>query len=129
MSEKNISKLLMYTFLASGTAALIFGVTFLFFIDIYLEIINWPYYAPLVTRILGAALLGLWVLQWLSLREQEWAIVKNVVIMMIVWHLLGFLVAITCQFLYNLPLANWLHTIVLLISLIAYTLSYYIQIK
>lgn len=129
MSEKNISKLLKYTFLASGTAALIFGITFLFFIEIYLDIIGWPYYAPLVARILGAALLGLWLLQWLSFREQEWAIVKNIVIMMIFWHLLGFLVALTCQFVFNLPLTNWIHTIVLLFFLLAYVLSYYIEMK
>ena len=128
-SENMISKILKYTFLASGTAALTFGITFLFFIDFYLDIIQWPYNAPLIARVLGAALLSLWLLQWLSFRETEWGIVKNTVIMMIIWHLLGFLVTLICQFLYNLPMANWIHISVFFIFLIAYIYSYYFETK
>ncbi|MFX0070150.1 MAG: hypothetical protein ACFFAO_03580 [Candidatus Hermodarchaeota archaeon] len=129
MEEKTISKILKYTFLTSGSAALIFGITFLFFIEIYLDIVQWPYYAPLLARILGAALLSLWLLQWLSYKETKWETVKNIVTMMIFWHLLGFIVTLTYQFLYNLPMANWIHISVFFVFLIAYVYSYYVENK
>ncbi|MFO7795797.1 MAG: hypothetical protein ACQERB_12675 [Promethearchaeati archaeon] len=129
MESKPISKILKYTFLISGTAALIFGFTFLFLTEIYLNLIGWIFYDPMVSRVLGAALIGLWVLQWLSFRESEWQNVKNVVIMMIVWHLVGGLACLISQFIFNLPIANWLHIIVLFLFLFAYILSYYVEKK
>ena len=129
MENKPISKILKYTFLISGTAALIFGFTFLFLTEVYLNLISWTFYDPTVSRILGAALIGLWVLQWLSSRESEWQNVKNIVIMMIVWHLIGGFACLICQFIFNLPIANWLHTIVLFLFLFAYVFSYYVEKK
>ncbi|MEJ2296239.1 MAG: hypothetical protein P8Y23_15935, partial [Candidatus Lokiarchaeota archaeon] len=92
MEEDNISKFLKYLFLASGLAAFIFGITFILFVEVYYSLLNWPYQDPLVARVLGAALIGLGILQWLSYREKRWENVKNLVIMMIVWHVLGAIV-------------------------------------
>jgi hypothetical protein len=59
-------------FLYYGIAALIFGMIFLFLTEFYLEIIGWPFSDPTLARVLGAALLGFWILQWLSFKENEW---------------------------------------------------------
>ena len=127
MEEKNISKVLKYVFLASGLAAFIFGIAFILFVEVYYSLLGWPYEEPLFTRVLGAALLGLAILQWLSYREKKWENVKNVVIMMIVWHFLGAVVTITGQFLFNLPLGNLIHIIVFIVFFIAYIYAFYLH--
>jgi hypothetical protein len=127
MEERNISKLLKYVFLLSGLAAFIFGIVFILFVEFYLSILGWPWEEPLFTRVLGAALLGLALLQWLSFREKKWENVKNVVIMMIIWHLLGAIVTLVGQFLFNLPLGNLIHIIVFIVFLIAYIYAFYLQ--
>jgi hypothetical protein len=127
MEERNISKFLKYVFLLSGLAAFIFGLTFILFVEVYNSLLAWSYEEPLYTRVLGAALLGLAVLQWLSYREKKWENVKNVVIMMIVWHFLGAFVTIAGQFLFNLPLGNLIHIIVLIVFLIAYIYAFYLH--
>ena len=127
MEEKKFSNILKYTFFASGLAALLFGLTFLLMPEFYLALIGWTYYDPFVSRILGAALLGFCLLQWLSFRETEWEKVKNIVITMIFWHIVGGLASLLTQFVFNLPASNWLHTIVLFIFLIAYVYSYYVE--
>jgi hypothetical protein len=127
MEEKNISKVLKYVFLTSGLAAFVFGLTFILFVEVYYSLLAWPYEDPLFTRVLGAVLLSLALLQWLSFREKKWENVKNLVIMMIVWHLLGAIVTIAGQFLFNLPLGNLIHIIVLVVFLIAYLYAFYLH--
>jgi hypothetical protein len=127
MEEDNISKFLKYLFLASGLAAFIFGITFILFVEVYYSLLNWPYQDPLVARVLGAALIGLGILQWLSYREKRWENVKNLVIMMIVWHVLGAIVTISGQFLFNLPLGNLVHVIVFIVFSIAYLYAFFLQ--
>lgn len=127
MEEKSISKVLKYTFLVSGLAAFIFGITFILFVEVYTNLLNWPYEESFFTRVLGAALLSLAILQWLSYREKKWENVKNLVIMMIIWHLLGAIVTITGQFLFNLPLGNLIHIIVFIVFLVAYIYAFYLQ--
>jgi hypothetical protein len=127
MEEKNITTVLKYVFLASGLAAFIFGFTFILFLEWYYTLLNWPYEDPLFSRVLGAALLGLAILQWLSYREKKWENVKNLVIMMIIWHLLGVIVTLVGQFLFNLPVGNLIHIIVFIVFFIAYVYAFYLQ--
>lgn len=127
MEEQNISKFLKYVFLASGLAAFIFGITFILVVEFYYNLLSWPYQDPLVARVLGAALIGLGILQWLSYREKRWENVKNLVIIMIVWHVLGAIVTISGQFLFNLPLGNLIHIIVFIIFSIAYLYAFFLQ--
>ena len=127
MEEKDISKVLKYVFLASGLAAFIFGITFILFVEVYYSLLNWPYEDPLFSRVLGAALLGLAILQWLSYREKKWENVKNLVIMMIIWHLLGAIVTLVGQFLFNLPVGNLIHIIVFIVFFIAYVYAFYLH--
>ena len=127
MEEKNISKVLKYVFLVSGLAAFIFGITFILFLEWYSSLLNWPYQDPLFSRVLGAALIGFGILQWLSYREKKWENVKNLVIIMIVWHLLGAIVTLTGQFLFNLPLGNLIHIIVFIVFFIAYMYAFYLN--
>jgi len=127
MEENTISKYLKYVFLASGLAAFIFGLTFIFFVETYYSLLSWPYQDPLFARVLGAALIGLGILQWLSYREKNWENVRNLVIMMIVWHVLGAIVSISGQFLFNLPLGNLVHIIVFIVFSIAYIYAFIIQ--
>lgn len=127
MEEKKFSNILKYTFFTSGLVALLFGLTFLLLPEFYFASIGWTYYDPWVSRILGAALLGFCLLQWLSFRETEWEKVKNLVIMMIFWHFVGGLASLFTQFAFNLPVSNWLHTIIFFIILVAYVYSYYVE--
>jgi hypothetical protein len=126
MESKKISNVLKYTFLISGSAALVFGLIFMLMAELYLSLIGWTsVYDPFFPRVLGAALLGFWLLQWLSLRETEWKSVKSIVIVMIYWHVMGCVASLMSQFAFNLPATNWMHTIIFLIFLIAYVYCYY----
>ena len=127
MEEQNISKFLKYVFLASGLAAFIFGITFILIVEVYYNLLGWQDQDPLFARVLGAALIGLGILQWLSYREKKWENVKNVVIMMIVWHVLGAIITILGQFVFNLPLGNLIHIIVFIIFSIAYIYAFILQ--
>jgi hypothetical protein len=126
METKKMSNVLKYTFLTSGSVALVFGLIFMLMPEVYLSLLGWTsIYDPLFPRVLGAALLGCWLLQWLYSRETEWKNVKKIVIVMIYWHAMGCVASLMSQFYFNLPATNWMHTIVFLIFLIAYIYCYY----
>lgn len=126
METKKPSNVLKYTFLISGSVALVFGLIFMLMTEFYLSLLGWTsIYDPFFPRVLGAALLGFWLLQWLSSREMEWKRVKNIVIVMIYWHAMGCVASLLSQFAFNLPVTNWMHTTVFLIFLIAYIYCYY----
>ena len=126
METKKISNVLKYTFLISGSVALVFGLVFMLLTEFYLSLLGWiSFFDPFFPRVFGAALLGFWLLQWLSFRETEWKKVKNIVIVMIYWHAMGFIASLMSQSAFNLPATNWMHTIVFLIFLIAYIYCYY----
>lgn len=63
---------LKYTFFAHMLVALLFGLLFLLFPDLYARIANYTPIDPIITRALGVAVLGLAFSSWLGFRAVTW---------------------------------------------------------
>ena len=127
MKEK-ISKLLKLAFLIHFFVAVIFGLVFTLLIEIYVELVSWPYEDFVTGRVLGAMFLGLAVASLLSWRETKWESVKIVVQMEIAWLVIGTTVHFFAIFTDPLlPFMIWIQTAILLIFLIAFIWFYYDQ--
>lgn len=126
--KEEISKLLKLTFLIHFFVAVIFGLVFTVIVEIYVELISWPYLDPVTGRVLGAMFLGLAVASLLSWRETKWESVKIVVQMEIAWLVIGIAVHFFAIFTDPLlPFMIWIQTAILLIFLIAFIWFYYDQ--
>ena len=125
--KEEISKLLKITFLIHFFVSAIFGLVFTVIIELYAEIVDWPYLDPVTGRVLGAVFLGFAVASLLSWRETKWESVKIIVQMEITWLALGTAVHIWAIFTDGLPFMIFLQTAILLVFLIAFIYFYYDQ--
>ncbi len=69
--KEEISKLLKLMFLIHFFVAVIFGLVFTFIVEIYVELVAWPYLDPVTGRTLGAMFLGFAVASLLSWRDER----------------------------------------------------------
>jgi len=126
--KEEISKLLKITFLIHFFVAVIFGLVFTVVVEIYVELIGWPYEDFVTGRVLGAVFLGFAVASLLSWRETKWESVKIIVQMEITWLAIGTAVHFWAIFTDPLlPFMIFLQTAILLIFLIAFIYFYYDQ--
>jgi len=126
--KEEISKLLKITFLIHFFVVVIFGLVFTVIVEIYLELVGWPYDDPVTGRILGAVFLGFAVASLLSWRETKWESVKIVVQMEIAWLVIGTAVHFFAIFTDPLlPFIIWVQAAILIVFLVAFTWFYYDQ--
>jgi len=129
--KEQISKLLKITFLIHFFVAVIFGLVFTVIIEIYVELVGWPYLDPVTGRVLGAIFLGLAVASLLSWRETKWESVKIMVQMEITWLVIGtavhFFAIFTDPLLVVSTFMIFIQTAILLIFLVAFIWFYYDQ--
>ncbi len=125
--KEEISKLLKLTFLIHFFVAVIFGLVFTVIVEIYVELISWPYLDPVTGRVLGAMFLGLAVASLLSWRETKWESVKIVVQMEIVWLAIGLAVHIWAMLTEVFILMLWVQAGLLIFFLGAFIYFYYDQ--
>ena len=126
--KEEISKLLKITFLIHFFVAVIFGLVFTVIVEIYIDLINWPYPDPITGRVLGAVFLGFAVASLLSWRETKWESVKIVVQMEIAWLIIGTAVLFFAIFTEPLlPFIIWVQAAILIVFLVAFTWFYYDQ--
>ena len=126
--KEEISKLLKITFLIHFFVSAIFGLVFTVIIELYAEIVAWPYLDPVTGRVLGAVFLGFAVASLLSWRETKWESVKIIVQMEITWLALGTAVHFWAIFTDPLlPFMIFLQTAILLVFLVAFIYFYYDQ--
>ncbi len=126
--KEEISKLLKITFLIHFFVAVIFGLVFTVIVEIYLELVGWPYDDPVTGRVLGAVFLGFAVSSLLSWRETKWESVKIVVQMEIAWLIIGTAVHFFAIFTDPLlPFIIWVQVAILIVFLVAFTWFYYDQ--
>lgn len=121
-----IEKLTQYWFLFSFVLQLFFGLTFIFLLDIFLDMLYWPYTDPGVPRLFGAALLGYSVLNLFAYRKKEWECVKMVVLQQIIWIIFEIIAMLYIHF--GLPTHPivWMNTIIWIVQVIVFI---YIYIK
>ena len=126
--KEEISKLLKITFLIHFFVSAIFGLVFAVIVELYVEIVAWPYLDPVTGRVLGAVFLGFAVASLLSWRETKWESVKIIVQMEITWLALGTAVHFWAIFTDPLlPFMIFLQTAILLVFLVAFIYFYYDQ--
>lgn len=124
-----ISKQLNIMFLIHFFVSILFGIVFLIFVEGFVAFIQWPYLDPVVGRLLGAALIGFAATSLLAWRETEWAKVKIIVQMEIVWCAIGSIVLLVCVFLFPLPFFTWINIIILIFFLIVFSWYYFTHEK
>lgn len=126
--KEEVSKLLKLTFLIHFFVAVIFGLVFLVIVELYVDIVGWPYLDPVTGRVLGAVFLGLAASSLLCWRETRWESVKIVVQMEVAWSALG--VAVHFFFAFtdpSLPFMIWVQAGILIFFLVAFMWFYWDQ--
>lgn len=120
----DIEKLTKYTFLFSFVLQLFFGLTFIFLLETFLDMMFWPYADLGFPRLFGASLLGFSFLNFLAYRKKEWECVKIVVQTMIVWIIIEIAVMIYIHF--GLPTHPivWMNTIIWIVQVIVFIYIY-----
>jgi hypothetical protein len=105
--KEDILRITKIVFILQAIVGMIFGLSFLFAADTMFTIYNWPYYAPIFSRLTGMDFIRISILSFLSSREIEWGKVKNVVIVNVIWASLNGVVLIVLHFVFMLPIMNW----------------------
>lgn len=120
----DIEKLTKYTFLFSCVLQLFFGLTFIFLLDVYLEMIFWPYTDLGIPRLFGVSLLGFSFLNFLAYRKNEWECVKMVVLQQIVWIILEIAAMLYIHFVLPTHPIVWMNTIIWIVQVIFFIYIY-----
>ncbi len=124
----DIEKLTKYWFLFSFVLQVFFGLTFIFLLEPFLDMLYWPYDDMGIPRLFGASLLGFASLNLLAYRKKEWECVKMVVLTQIIWILMEIATMLYIHF--GLPTHPivWMNTIIWIVQVIVF-IYIYIQRK
>jgi len=120
----DIEKLTKNWFLFSFVLQVFFGLTFIFLLEAFLDMLFWPYLDLGIPRLFGASLLGFAFLNLLAYRKKEWECVKIVVLTMIVWIIIEIAAMIYIHF--GLPTHPivWINTIIWIVQVIGFIYIY-----
>lgn len=121
--EKQILPGLRNTFLIHVIVGVIFGLTYLLAAEWFVGMVGMPATTASAYRVIGAAILGFTASSWWAYHETEWARVRIVTEMEIVWTVLGALATLWGILFSGLPALAWLN--VILLALFALAFGYY----
>jgi len=110
---KEIPKGLKTAFLIHAVVALIFGLALFIAPGRFARLINWSPMDPVISRVLGAALLALAVSSWLSYRATTWEKVEIKVQLEIVFTVLGVVGLLRHLLFLPTPAFAWVNLVVL----------------
>ncbi len=89
---------------------MIFGVWFFLGVEIYGDLVDWPWMDPVSGRVMGSMMLGYGVASLLAYRATSYEEVKILVIAEIVWCLFALISQLWMIVVYpTIPLAGWLN--------------------
>ena len=120
----DIEKLTKNWFLFSCVLQLFFGLTFIFLLETFLDMMFWPYADLGLPRLFGASLLGFSFLNFLAYRKNEWECVKIVVQTMIVWIIIEIAVMMYCHFALPTHPIVWMNTIIWIVQVTVFIYIY-----
>jgi len=120
----NIEKLTKYWFLFSFILQLFFGLTFIFLLDPFLDMMLWPYNDLGIPRLFGASLLGYSFLNLLAYRKKEWECVKIIVLQQIVWIIVEIAAMLYIHFALPTHPIVWINTIIWIVQVIFFIYIY-----
>jgi len=110
---KEIPKGLKTAFLIHAVVALIFGLALFIAPGRFARLINWSPMDPVISRMLGAALLALAVSSWLSYQATTWERVEIKVQLEIVFTVLGVVGLLRHLLFLPTPAFAWVNLVVL----------------
>ncbi len=126
-----IKPVLKYTFVLNIFIGFGYGLTLLLISESFYEFIEHPFYDPVINVLLGAFILAMGFISFLSYRETDWEKVKNIVLMMIFLNLLSSIAFIILHFemLFVQHIEIWINIGVFVLLTVLYVYSYFQQQK
>ncbi|MBN1967562.1 MAG: hypothetical protein JW910_23100 [Anaerolineae bacterium] len=125
--QKQVSSGLKYTFLAHAIVALVLGLGILLIPDTVSGWISWPLGETFFIRLAGAAILGFAASSFWAYSAEDFAQVRIVVLMEIVWTVLGTLVYLWGLLIADprIPSIGWVFAIILALFAVAFGYFYF----
>jgi len=124
-----ISKGIKILFILEFIVAYIYGITYLFFTDQYIDFVDWPYDDPIVGRMLGVSLMTYGTCSIIAFFRKDWNTAKIVIELQIFWHILALGVVIGGAIILNLIEDMWIFIVILSPFLVAFLYFYIIERK
>jgi hypothetical protein len=121
---KEISKGLNTTFLIHAIVALIFGLPMLIVPGRFARLINWSPIDPVISRLLGAAVLALAVSSWRAYKAATWEKVEIKVEIEIVFTVLGVVGLLRHLLFLPTPAFAWVNLVILAAFAVAWIVFY-----
>lgn len=124
-----ISKGLKILFILEFFVANIYGVTYLFFTEWYIEFVAWPYDDPIVGRMLGVSLMTFGITSLIAYLRNNWDTAKLAVELQIFWHILALFVVIGGGIILDLMEDTWIFIVILSPFLVAFLYFYFKELR
>ena len=125
-----VASFLKYIFLLHFIVSIVFGFFFFLGIEIYVDLMSWPFLDPVAGRVMGAMLIGFGVSSFLGYKAASWEEVKIIVLAEIIWCLIATIAQIWMFIAYPaLPLAGWLNLALFGIFFILFAYAYYVATR
>jgi uncharacterized membrane protein HdeD (DUF308 family) len=118
-------------FIVCGTMQFIFGMAFVFFWDLFANLIKFPYDDPALPYVFGTAAFGYSALSFLSaFLGKDWNSVKIPVLAEIIWCGVSILAMLYLQYGYiALHPINWMNTLSYALFMVGFIVVYIMQTK
>ncbi|TKJ19091.1 MAG: hypothetical protein CEE42_15900, partial [Promethearchaeota archaeon Loki_b31] len=120
-----ISKGLKILFILEFIVGYIYGITYLFFTEWYIEFVAWPFDDPIVGRMLGVSLMTYGSTSLIAYLRKNWDTAKLAVELQIFWHILALFVVIGGGIILDLVEDTWIFIVILSPFLVAFLYFYF----
>lgn len=120
-----ISKGLKILFILEFIVGYIYGITYLFFTEWYIEFVAWPFDDPIVGRMLGVSLMTYGTTSLIAYLRKNWDTAKLAVELQIFWHILALFVVIGGGIILDLMVDIWIFIVILSPFLVAFLYFYF----
>lgn len=124
-----ISKGLKILFILEFIVACIYGITYLFFTEWYIEFVAWPFDDPIVGRMLGVSLMTYGITSLIAYLRKNWDTAKLAVELQIFWHILALFVVIGGAIILDLMEDMWIFIVILSPFLVAFLYFYFKELR
>jgi len=124
-----ISKGLRILFILEFIVANIYGITYLFFTEWYIEFVAWPFDDPIVGRMLGVSLMTYGFTSLIAYLRKNWDSAKLAVELQIFWHILALFVVIGGGIVLDLVGDTWIFIVILSPFLVAFLYFYFKELR
>ena len=124
-----ISKGLRILFFLEFIVANIYGITYLFFTEWYIEFVAWPFNDPIVGRMLGVSLMTYGLTSLIAYLRKNWDSAKLATELQIFWHILALFVVIGGGIVLDVVGDTWIFIVILSPFLVAFLYFYFKELR